>query len=168
VADVLGVDQHEQDRLLGTREEAPDRGGARGFAEGRIEEVAQVANAEDSLRPIPRTDKELRNASVREREDQERRDAMLKAELAAGAFVPADEPWPDPPADNEERFSAQVARLEGEMRVMPRIDTVLSEQLQQEIEEEEFSEAVEKAEQAEQESEKDEQAATEPKPGATS
>ena len=111
--------------------------------------LVRTANAEDSLRPIPRTDKQLREESRREREDRERREAMLRVELAAGAFAPMDEPWPEPPADNEARFTAQVARLEGETGAVPRIDTVLAGRLQQEMEDEEFSEAVGRAEQAE-------------------
>ena len=79
-----------------------------------------------SLRPVARSDNELREASRRVREDCERQNAMLRAALAAKSAAGVDDGrWLRGEQDRE-RLGAQMACLEARTFTIPRLDTILT------------------------------------------
>jgi hypothetical protein len=124
-------------------------GGVRALEGATSRGVTWMGDRREWLRPIPSTEKELREESRREREDRERRDAMLRAEQAGRASAPAVEAWWDHPVGDGDQFVAQLMHLDQQADSVPRVDSVLKEEASRQVEASRLNDALRDAERTE-------------------
>jgi hypothetical protein len=108
-----------------------------------------MARLGDVLRPVSTTEEGLREVGLREREDLERRGAMLRAEHAGKAAGGTSIDWPSSPAEHVEQFGSRLQVLEQRMDSIPRVDSALSQHRQQRQEAKQFGDALRDAEREE-------------------